>query len=358
MKYFILLTAALLVCLSGSGCISAPGHREVINLDGTWLVAEGKLDVMPKTFDHTAPVPGLLDMATPAFKAPGSTVTPAQRGAPWERAKRSDPLREAFWYKRSFKVNSPDAAVAMLKVNKACFGTQVFVNGRKVGSHQYNFTPGWFNIRPFIRTDGSTNELIIRVGASLAQVPKTVCDGWDYEKSRYIPGIYDSVELIVSRTPHVLNVQAAPDLKHSSVRVAAEISNAGSGARGAIVTVTVREVESRRVVGTAISGIDRMQPRIRATCYATVQIQEPHWWTPEDPFLYELTVDTGADTYKTRFAMRSFKSDPKTGRMLLNGKPYYLRERTEVQVQREGIKLRQRRRHPENLEGISGGRVP
>ena len=36
-------------------------------------------------------------------------------------------------------------------------------------------------------------------------------------------------------------------------------------------------------------------------------------WTPEDPFLYELAVDTGADTVRTRFGMRTFKTDPADG---------------------------------------------
>jgi beta-galactosidase len=325
MKNFVLVAATTLVCLAPLGCRTGSGHREVINLNGTWQVAAGKLDKMPTAFDRTVRVPGLLDMATPAFKAPGSTLTPAQRGRPWERAERSDPLREAFWYRRTFKVKSPEATVAMLKVHKARFGMQVFVNGAKVGAHNYNFTPGWFNIKPFIKTDGSENELVIRVGASLAQAPKSVCDGWDYQKSRYIPGIYDSVELIVSKTPHVVNVQTAPDIATGSVRVVAEIGNAGGAIRGIMVTATVREAKSGLLVGGAVAGIDRMHPGVSTKSHLAVNIENPHLWTPEDPFLYELTVDTGADTYKTRFAMRSFKSDPKSGRMLLNGKPYYLR---------------------------------
>jgi len=48
-------------------------------------------------------------------------------------------------------------------------------------------------------------------------------------------------------------------------------------------------------------------------------------WTPEDPFLYELEVDTGADVSRTRFGLRTFTTDPQSGRALLNGKVYYLR---------------------------------
>ena len=48
-------------------------------------------------------------------------------------------------------------------------------------------------------------------------------------------------------------------------------------------------------------------------------------WSPEDPFLYELEVATAGDALPARFGMRSFRLDPKTGRAVLNGKPYYLR---------------------------------
>jgi beta-galactosidase len=320
-----LFSAAILACLLSSGCAVVPSNRQTINLNGTWQVAQGSLKSMPKAFEHTVPVPGLLDMASPAFKSPGSTLTPAQQALPWERTYRVDPLREAFWYRRTFSVDYPQADVVMLKVHKACFGAMVFVNGRKVGSHAHNFTPGWFNVKPFIKTDGSDNELIIRVGASLAQVPSSVCDGWDYEKNRYIPGIYDSVELIVSKTPHIVNLQTAADLDAQLVRVTAEVSNGGQVPVGATIMATVREVRSRRIVGRSIGTIDGMLPGVTAKCNATVPIKNPRWWTPEDPFLYELTVDTGADTCKTRFAMRTFKSDPASGKMLLNGKPYFLR---------------------------------
>ena len=53
-----------------------------------------------------------------------------------------------------------------------------------------------------------------------------------------------------------------------------------------------------------------------------------HWWTPEDPFLYRLEVDSGTDSCATRFGMRTFGFDPVTNRALLNGKPYFLRGAT------------------------------
>ncbi len=315
-----------------------PGEekRQTVCLDGVWQVAEGKLDVVPRVFDHKAPVPGLLDMATPAFDIPGNVISDAERGQAWERPKKADPLREAFWYRRTFKINASDSQVALLKVNKAFFGTSVFLNGHKVGTNPLNFTPGWFDLKPHIRTDGSENELVIRVGASLAQIPLSATDGWDPEKTRYVPGIYDSVTLIVTSTPHVVNVQTVPDLENGAVRAVIELANSSDSEIAPQVRTVVREAKSGRVVGQSvveprsyrpitIADTTNLRPGGKGRVDTKIKIADPHWWSPEDPFLYELIVDTGADTYKTRFAMRSFKTDPASGRVLLNGKPYYLR---------------------------------
>jgi len=72
--------------------------------------------------------------------------------------------------------------------------------------------------------------------------------GFDFEKERYIPGIFDSVELILSGTPHFTQVQTAPDLEANSVRVQAMLRNEGEPAQAA-VTFFVRDPKSGRVKG-------------------------------------------------------------------------------------------------------------
>ena len=49
-------------------------RRTVISLDGTWQIAEGKMEQAPASFDRSVPVPGLVSLATPAFDAPGPKV--------------------------------------------------------------------------------------------------------------------------------------------------------------------------------------------------------------------------------------------------------------------------------------------
>lgn len=90
----------------------AANAREVINLDGTWEIAEGAMDKMPEQFPSKIPVPGLVDMAVPAFEKVGAFV-PQETRAQYQKP--AGPRREAYWYRRTFTTDGeiPAAAYAL-----------------------------------------------------------------------------------------------------------------------------------------------------------------------------------------------------------------------------------------------------
>ncbi|MBE6934081.1 MAG: glycoside hydrolase family 2 [Ruminococcaceae bacterium] len=49
--------------------------------------------------------------------------------------------------------------------------------------------------------------------------------------------------------------------------------------------------------------------------------ENPHFWSPEDPYLYDFTVETETDKVDSYFAIRSL--DIQNNRLCLNGKPYF-----------------------------------
>jgi hypothetical protein len=262
------------------------------------------------------PVPGLASLATPAFDAPGPKVANRQS------IPQKDPKRDAFWYRRTLTLDGPVPAVATLKVAKAMFGTRVFLNGTLLGDHAPSFTPGYFDAKPALKT--GANEVLIRVGADRDAVGRAYPDGFDFEKERYIPGIFDSVELILSGTPHFTSVQASPDVARKTVRVRAVLRNDGQAAKAA-VTFVVREAKSGQIAGRVTSGPLSLAKGAETAVDVRVPIEGCRLWSPEDPFLYTLEADSGADVFRTRFGMREFKLDPAAGRAMLNGKPYFMR---------------------------------
>jgi len=282
--------------------------RNTISLDGRWEIAEGTMDAVPDRFDHHIPVPGLLDQAQPAFAEVGQKSS----------------LRQAFWYRRTFQLKGLVPAVASLKVSKAAYGTRVYLNGVLLGDHLASFTPGYFDARAALRGNGETNEIVVRVGAWRDSVPASIPSGFDFEKIRYIPGLFDSVELILSATPNLLRVQAAPDITNQSVRVQALVHNAGPKTTTSL-RFKVRELRSGKLSGEASSEPCTLEHDAEQTIEARIPIRHCRLWSPEDPFLYELETTTGADTFETRFGMREFRLDHESGRAFLNGRPYFLR---------------------------------
>jgi hypothetical protein len=292
------------------------GRRRGILLDGIWEVAEGGLDVMPDKFVRKVPVPGLVDMADPIFVEPGPAV--AER----HLSQQKDPRRDAFWYRRTFELTEPVPHVAILKIGKAMFGTRVFLNGKLLGDHLPCFTPGFFDAKAAL-TSG-TNTLIVRIGADRGAVVGRVESGHDGEKDRYIPGIFDSVELILSGTPYIQNVQVVPDIdSHSiSAHVWLRYANAPATER---LQVTVRESSTGHLAGVSVSEVAKPLSGSPQEVIVRVPIRNCRLWTPEDPFLYQLTVRGSADSFQTRFGMRTFQFDVATGNAVLNGRPYFMR---------------------------------
>jgi beta-galactosidase/beta-glucuronidase len=263
---------------------------------------------VPGRFESRLPVPGLVDEARPPFSEVGQ----------------KSPQREAFWYHRTFKVKGEVPAVALLKVHKAAYGSRVLLNGVLLGEHLPSFTPGYFDARPALRGNGAVNELTVRVGASREALPPTVASGWDFEKVRYIPGLFDSVELILSGTPNIVRVQVAPEIASQTIRVQAVVRNAGSKTSTQL-RFKVREALSGSLAGEGLSEPIMLDANAEQTVEVRLPIRHCRLWSPEDPFLYELETSTGADTLRTRFGMREFRLDHVTGRAMLNGRPYLMR---------------------------------
>ncbi len=323
MKKIILCSSVAFFVLLYSGCTAKVGNRQTLSLNGTWQLAEGKKDIMPPVYNHTVPVPGLVTLAQPAIDnvAPPVPDRYSDRN-PNNYYPQQDSIRDAYWYRRTVTIADDSPDVVLLKVGKAMFGTKVYVNGTLAGEHLPSFTPGYFNLRGYLKK--GDNELVIAVGSCRNSLPEDIPDGFDYEKVRYISGIYDNVELILSSSPFIRNVQVAPDIKNKSANIRATILNSGAEVASKVKFI-IKEFKTGTIAGeyetekTVFVGESEKQIDV------TIPVSGCTFWSPENPFLYTLEVYTNADSYKTRFGMRELRFNPETNMAELNGKPYFLR---------------------------------
>jgi len=301
--------------------------RQIINLDGVWQVEQGSFDKIPTSFEHKVKVPGVLDLAKPKFDDIGV----------------QSKKREAFWYRKTFKLKGEIPKIALLKINKAKYGTKVFLNGKVVGEHLPCFTPGTFDVSSFLNKNKPENELIVRVGATEKSVPESIVRGMDREKQTYLPGIYDSVSLILTHSPYIRKVQIKPLIKENRIEVWTDVKNTGAiSAKGVKLQFKIVEKKSGKVIAKLSGKPETIKEKTSYTFHNVVKIPNAKLWSPDNPFLYTVKISVinnsnnnfksfgfvagfgVTDDVTTTFGMREFKFNPKNNRAELNGKVTYL----------------------------------
>ena len=314
---------------------AVPGQgRLIVSLDGRWQIADSlAADDIPQAFEHTGPVPGMANLATPPFPDVDAYLSaesildrrdfkmqPESEIAqlvPGPRQKRN-----YFWYQKTFKVPSKKE-VAILKINKAQFSTAVWLNGKKIGDHYSCFTAGYFDLTAAMNWEGE-NLLLVRIGAHPDVVPPGVPTGIDFEKNRWTSGIYDRVSLFLSDNPVIETLQVAPRINPREIVVQTKIKNHG-GSRSFTLQYHVEEWKSQRQVAESKPQSLSLGAGEERTVTETIPLPNASLWSPESPFLYKLTASTGGDSFSTRFGVREFRFDTATKRAFLNGKVYFMR---------------------------------
>ncbi len=293
----------LIPFLTGSSVYKKSETRQIISLNGQWDIAESITDNLPLFYNNVILVPGLVDMAKQPFDSVGVKSS----------------KRNFYNYHRTFELCKDLPSLVLLKVSKATYGVRVFINGNEVGYNPFCFTPSLFNIRKFLKP-GKTNDITLQVGAYLDNMPDSIANGADFEKVKYIAGVFDNVEIIFSGYPFVQNIQVVPDIINRQIRVVAEIESDTDLAAFNLNYIVNEAKSTTRIVEGNIKG----QPLKKGITKLdfTVAIKNARLWSPETPFLYQLRISTGNDSKTERFGMRSFRFDKKTKMAVLNGKPY------------------------------------
>jgi hypothetical protein len=303
-------------------------------LDGTWSVAEGsRPEEIPPRFDHQVAVPGLTNQARPAFPdvdryethefvftMKNNAVLPKSEKC--EALGRTPQQRNYFWYQRTFTAPARrDSAV--LVVNKAQFGTAVWLNGKSIGEHLGCFTAGRFDATEAMNWNGQ-NRLLIRIGAHPGALPAWALYGTDGEKAVWTPGIYDRVSLLLADAPTIETIQVAPQIQSSTILVETRLRNPGP-ARVAVISQRLKTWKEGQAVGPPVREEVSLAAGEEKTLTQSVPVPGAVLWSPENPFLYVLDTSTGGDSCSTRFGMREFRFSTANRRAMLNGKVIYLR---------------------------------
>jgi hypothetical protein len=214
---------------------------------------------------------------------------------------------ETLWYERTFTL--PEGFVqsrVLLHFGAVDQSAEVYINDKKIGRHEGGYLPFSFDITDLLRH--GENRLSVAV--------TDLTDGGihAYGKQKYNrggiwytaqSGIWQTVWLESVPEVYVTDLHITPDFDGASVTVETSLSAPGD------VTVTVHCGETVVAVGHGEK--------------CTVALPDLHPWSPEDPFLYDLTVTAGPDCVESYFGMRKFSTADWRGHrvMALNNQPYF-----------------------------------
>ncbi|MGW0085286.1 PA14 domain-containing protein [Streptomyces sp. NPDC003393] len=226
---------------------------------------------------------------------------------------------DRMWYRRTFTVPAGwhigHGKRLSLNFGAVDWKADVYVNGTKVAEHQGGYDRFSADITDALKP-GRTQELIVGVydptDAAGGENPPLGKQRLDPSGIWYTPtsGIWQTVWMEPVAPDHVDSLVLTPDVAHGTLAVAAR------GVRDG-VPVTATAYDGRRPVATV---------RGRTGGPLTLTIHDPHLWSPDDPFLYDLKVRVGADEVGSYFGMRSIAVENVDGvpRTVLNGKPIFM----------------------------------
>ncbi len=194
---------------------------------------------------------------------------------------------------------------------------RVWVNGQQVAEHTGGYTAFTADITTALRGSGA-QEIVVAVTDTTAPNQPVGKQSRNPGGIFYTPssGIWQTVWLEPVPTVAIDDLVTTPDIQAGTLSV--EVRSA-SASPGASVTAVARDAEGR-VVGT-ITG--------PANTRLTLPVPQPHLWTPDDPYLYDLDVTLtdgqSTDTVTSYFGMRSVAIQNVGGfpKLVLNGKPIF-----------------------------------
>lgn len=252
-------------------------RNSYVNLNGIWEFAVSETKEIP-TFDKEIFVPFCPESLLSGLKMP---VKPGNY----------------LFYRRHFPMQ-PQSGRLLLHVGAADQIADIYVNQSHVCHHEGGYEAFCCDITNALRED---NELVIRVLDDLRN--QTFPYGKQTLKRGgmwYTPvsGIWQTVWLEWVPETYIESLDFQVDLQKAVITVSPELD-------GKVIC----------------DGKEYLLERGKAT----IAPEQPHLWSPEDPYLYDIIIETASDRVESYFALRTIEAKTINGipRLCLNGKPYF-----------------------------------
>ena len=179
-------------------------------------------------------------------------------------------------YRKMFA--TPKGEVVKLHFEGVYQKAEVFVNGQKAGQHAYGYTPFTVDMTRYLYHDKRLNEVLVKV------------DNSEQPNCRWYTGsgIYRHVWMVTKGKQYIDEES---------------------------LCVTTPDIHTVNIKAEVV-----MQDGTRKPITKTLHVENPHLWSPDDPFLYHTTIEAEGDVLPVTYGIRTIEYSAEKG-FVLNGKP-------------------------------------
>ena len=225
----------------------------------------------------------------------------------------------AYYAKELEKIDLPKADKYYLELNGANSSATVYVNGKKLASHDGGYSTWRVNI-----TDVLEDKNLFVVEVDNSQNDRVYPQNADFT---FYGGLYRDVNILAVNNSHFdLEYYGGPGIK-----VTPEVVDKSANVEVEVFTTNALDTQKLNYILKDREGNIIAQKETSASeTKVTFEIENVHLWHgKKDPYLYSAEVylkqdDEVLDNVSTRFGCRTFKIDPELG-FILNGEEYPLR---------------------------------
>ena len=212
-----------------------------------------------------------------------------------------------IWYKKSFdhEKNKTQNRV-FLYFEASNYKTEVYLNGKKLGSHVGGFTPFNFEITDVLKKQD--NLIVVKVDNKRLKegVPTLNTDWWNYG------GLTRDVKIIETAENFIKDffIQLSPT---DNKAIKGYVQLDGQDIANKKVSINIPKLKIKQEFSTDKNGRVSIE----------VSSKEIKYWSTDNPFLYDIHLETSEETVHDKIGFRTIET--KGSQILLNGDPIYLK---------------------------------
>lgn len=306
--------------------------QKSIDLSGTWEFQIDKENIHNATskYDDTIELPGSM---TTRGKGDKVSVNTKWVGSLYDSSYFFNPYMEKYriegqmkfpffltperhyvgtaWYRRTVSVPKTwKKQSIVLRLERPHIETTLYINNKEVGHLMGLSAPHVYDVTPFV-VAGKENSIAIKVYNGI----ENVCVGQDShsvtdQTQGCWNGIVGKMTLDVLPTTYISHVDVFPDVDRKLVNITLRTTSTAKKA-AAINPVFI------------IDGSERRAQKQNDSTYQVLLGEDMRLWSEFDPYVYQLCVKNGEQSYETVFGMRKISIDGM--QLLMNGKKMFVR---------------------------------